>query len=124
MARPRYARPTDAELQILAVLWRRGGSTVRETFLELRTVRGSGYNSVLKLMQIMHDKGLVKRDDSRRPQIYSAAWSEQATKQFLIRDLVVRVFDGSSSALVVEAIKAQKVSTSELGRIRSALKAA
>src|SRR5688572_16749171 len=63
MARPRYARPTDAELQILAVLWRRGGSTVRQVYNELKLIRGSGYNSVLKLMQIMHDKELIRRDD-------------------------------------------------------------
>jgi BlaI family transcriptional regulator, penicillinase repressor len=121
MARPRLNRPTDAELQILAIMWRRGGCTVREVYNELKLIRGSGYNSVLKLMQIMHDKELIRRDDSVRPQVYTAIKGESPTKRHLIKDLIGRVFGGSSSALVLEALNAQKVSKGELEQIRKAL---
>ena len=120
MARPRYARPTDAELQILAVLWRSGGSTVRQVYNELKAIRGSGYNSVLKLIQIMHDKALVTRNDSVRPQVYRAAVTEAATKKLLIHDLVGRVF-GSGGTLVLNTLRSQKLSRTELTQIRGAL---
>src|SRR5215213_4239910 len=92
VARPRLSRPTDAELQILAVIWSRGGSTVRELYNELKKIRGSGYNSVLKLVQIMHDKGYVRRDDTVRPQIYYAVLTKQGTHRLLLKDLMDRVF--------------------------------
>jgi BlaI family transcriptional regulator, penicillinase repressor len=120
MARPKYARPTDAELQILAILWRRGGCTVRQVFNELKLLRGSGYNSSLKLVQIMHEKGYVKRDDSRRPQVYTAVMREAATKKLLIQDLINRVF-GSGTTLVVDTLRAQRLSKTELAQIRGTL---
>ena len=103
MARPRLTRPTDAELQILAVLWRRGAGTVRDIHEELRKLRRSGYNSTLKLVQIMTDKGYVRRDMSRRPQVYSAVLGEQQTKKQLLRDLADRVFGGSVADLIEHA---------------------
>ena len=96
VARPRLSRPTDAELQILAVIWSRGGSTVRELYNELKKIRGSGYNSVLKLVQIMHDKGYVRRDETVRPLIFHPTSSEQQTQKLMLKDLLDRAFGGST----------------------------
>jgi predicted transcriptional regulator len=113
VARPRLPRPTDAELQILAVLWESGGATVREIYNVLSPIRGSGYNSVLKLVQIMHDKKYVKRDDSRRPQVYTAAVGEQQTKRLLLKDLLDRVFAGSAEEMVTHIQSLKKGSPRE-----------
>ncbi len=98
MARPKLNRPTDAELQILNVLWQRAedGCTVREVYLALKKLRGSGYNSALKLIQIMHDKRLVRRDDSQRPQIYFPVEKKHVTQKRMLEDLVRRVYDGNT----------------------------
>jgi len=90
MARPRLNRPTDAELQILAILWRQGARTIREIHVELKKLRGSGYNSALKLVQIMHDKGLVNKNATGYPQTFTAAVSRSATERLLVKDLLTR----------------------------------
>lgn len=115
MARPRYNRPTDAELQTLAVLWKNpGGQTVRQIYIALKDTRGSGYNSVLKIIQIMHAKGIVTRDDSKRPQEYFAgpSYSRISTGRLLVKDLLTRVFDGDADAIRthLDALKPKKKS--------------
>jgi predicted transcriptional regulator len=114
-------RPTDAELEILKVLWRRGPSTVREVFESLSGTRGTGYTTVLKLMQIMADKGLVVRDESERAHRYEAAMPEEETQRQLVGDLLRRVFDGSAKRLVVQALSSEATSPQELDEIRQML---
>ena len=112
-------RPTDAELGILRVLWARGPSTVREVAQEMG--RESAYTTILKLLQIMTEKGLVRRDESPRTHVYEATSSEGQTQQQLIRDLLDRVFDGSAAKLVMQALATKKASRKELDEIRKLL---
>jgi predicted transcriptional regulator len=111
-------RPTDAELSILRVLWRRGPSTVRQIAEELNRLQPTGYTTVLKLMQIMIEKGLLKRDDTDRSHVYEAALAEEETQQQLIRDLLERAFAGSARKLVVQALSTKKATREELAEIR------
>ena len=121
VARPRLSRPTDAELQILAVIWSRGGSTVRELYNELKKIRGSGYNSVLKLVQIMHDKGYVRRDDTVRPQIYYAVLTKQGTHRLLLKDLMDRVFGGSNAEMIKHLLQLKKPTPQQVAEIKAQL---
>ena len=107
-------RPTEAELTILRVLWEGGPRTVREIHKVLSAARPTGYTTVLKLLQIMTEKGLVERDESRRPQMYRAAHSQQQTQRQMAGDLLQRVFGGSVKALVLQALASRKSSPEEL----------
>jgi predicted transcriptional regulator len=115
------SRPTDAELRILRVLWRRGPSTVKQVQEELNKERPTGYTTVLKFMQIMTDKELVEREDSQRSHVYRAALAEEQTQGQLVRDLLERAFGGSAHKLVAQALSAKKASPGELARIRELL---
>ncbi len=117
-ARP-AKKPTDAELAILRVLWARGRSTVREVACEMQ--REGAYTTILKLLQIMTEKGLVTRDDASRTHVYEAAWTEGETQQQIVTDLLDRVFGGSASKLVMRALSAKKASRKELAEIRKLL---
>ncbi len=121
MPRPRPKRPTDAELQILQVLWDEGPSTVRAVCGRLNALREVGYTTVLKLMQIMLEKGLVVRDVDVRPQIYSARRSRRDTQRQLLGDIVDRAFSGSPGNLVLQALSARKSTAEERRRIRELL---
>ena len=114
-------RPTDAELAILRVLWELGPSTVRQVHEVLSRARPSAYTTALKLLQIMTDKGLVRRDEADRTHIYHPRLSEEQTQRQLIRDLVDRAFGGSSSKLVMQALASRRASDEELGEIRRLL---
>ncbi len=114
-------RPTDAELSILSVLWRRGPSTVRDVHEELVRENATGYTTILKLLQIMTEKGLVVRDESERAHVYEAAYSEQRTQRQLLTDLAERAFDGSAAKLVMQALSGRKTSAAELDQIRQLL---
>jgi len=114
-------RPTDAELAILNVLWDRGPSTVREVHDALSRTHDSGYTTILKLMQIMTDKGLVVRDETNRAHVYATRISEQRTQRQLLGDLIDRAFGGSPAKLVMQALSATKASAEELSAIRQAL---
>ena len=118
---PEPPRPTDAELVILRVLWRRGPSTVREVHEALRASQDSGYTTVLKQLQIMMDKGLVLRDDRERAHVYSARLSEQRTQRQLLGDLVDRAFGGSSVQLVLQALSGRRATPKERRDIRALL---
>ena len=112
-------KPSDAERAILRVLWARGPSTVREVFDALG---GEGvYTTVLKLLQIMTDKRLVRRDESARTHVYEASYSEDQTQQQIVSDLLDRVFDGSAAKLVLHALEAGKASPGEIAEIRKLL---
>lgn len=112
-------RPTDAELQILRVLWSRGPSTVREVLGELDSE--VGYTTILKLLQIMTTKGLVKRDERERTHTYRAVSSENQTQRRLVHDLIARAFGGSAEKLVLHALDAAKASPDEMKQIRKLL---
>ena len=114
-------RPTDAELAILNVLWERGPSTVRQIHEVLERDRPTGYTTVLKLLQIMTDKGLVLRDESERTHVYRGRLSEQQTQRQLVRDLLERAFDGSAAKLVMQALATRRASREELAEIRRLL---
>ncbi|HEX8558779.1 MAG TPA: BlaI/MecI/CopY family transcriptional regulator [Pyrinomonadaceae bacterium] len=121
MAENELPRPTDAELEILKVLWRRGPSTVREVFETLGESRTTGYTTVLKFMQIMAEKGLVVRDESERAHRYEPAAPEDETQRRLVGDLLRKAFDGSAKKLVMQALSAERASAEELDEIRRML---
>ena len=121
MSRRAHKRPTDAELAILRVIWDLGPSTVREVFAELNTSRDTGYTTVLKLMQIMMGKGLLRRDESVRPQVYEPVRSQHQTQRQLIGDLLDRAFSGSPGNLVLQALSAKKTTAEEREQIRALL---
>lgn len=114
-------KPTAGELDILRVLWLQDGCTVREVHDLLRPVVSTGYTTTLKLLQVMHAKGLVVRDDAQRAHVYRATVSKEYTQKRFLLDLVQRVFDGSSSQLVLHALGSQLTSPEELREIRSLL---
>ena len=112
-------KPTDAELAILTVLWSRGPSTVRQVAAAMD--REAGYTTVLKLLQIMAEKGLVTRDESARTHLYAPAYTEDQTQRQLVMDLVERAFDGSAAKLVLQALASKKATPEELDEIRKLL---
>ncbi len=114
-------QPTGAELAILRVLWDRGPSSVREVNGATSKQRATGYTTTLKVMQIMTEKGLVVRDESRRTHIYRAKYAQETTQKRLLRDLLEKVFNGSTEKLVVRALSAKKVDAEEVARIREVL---
>ena len=114
-------RPTDAELEILTVLWSRGPVTVREVHEVISARRQAQYTTVLKLMQIMAEKGLVLRNEEQRAHVYAAARPREATQQQLAGDLLHRAFNGSASRMMLGALAARKTSREELAEIRRLL---
>jgi predicted transcriptional regulator len=116
-----YPRPTEGELAILRVLWERGPLSVREVQRIMQAVRPTGYTTVLKLMQIMTDKGLVKRDETVRPQIYRPRYAREKTQRQLLHDLMQRAFGGSVKALVLQAIPEGRASARELLQLEGLL---
>ena len=114
-------RPTDAELALLRVLWQRGPSTVRQVHDVVSAERPSGYTTVLKVLQIMTEKGLVARDERARTHVYQAALSAGETQRQLVGDLVDRAFGGSPAALVMQALAARRASPAEVAEIKRLL---
>ena len=115
-------RPTRAELAVLAALWRRGPSTVRQVLGELEA--GTGYTTALKVMQLMTDKGLLRRDVSGRTHVYRPAAAEAATLKQVAGDLLDRAFAGSARKLLVAALSARRASAAELDEMRALIDAA
>lgn len=120
METPDPPMPTDAELAILRVLWQQGPSTVREVQAGLDRAPDS-YTTVLKQLQIMHEKGLVTRDESSRAHVYHPAVAQEDTQRRLVDDLMDRAFGGSARQLVMRALSSEQVSTEELDEIRKLL---
>lgn len=114
-------RPTKLELTILRTLWDKGAGSVREIQARLNDTRETGYTTVLKMLQIMTDKGLVQRDETVRPQIYRAKYSQEQTQRQLLSDLVQRAFGGSVKALVMQALATKKSSPEDLEAIEKLL---
>ena len=118
---PTPPKPTQAELEILRALWLRGPSSVREVQQVLSESRESGYTTVLKLLQIMAQKGLVFRDEQGRTHVYRAALPQQQTQRQLVSDLLERAFDGSSSQLILQALATRRATPEEMREIRRML---
>ncbi len=114
-------RPTDAELEILTVLWSTGPATVREVHTVISRRRPAQYSTILKFMQIMAEKGLVRRDETERAHVYQAARPREWTRQQLAGDLLERAFSGSAKALLLGALSARKATRKELDEIRNLL---
>ncbi len=114
-------RPTDSELEILRVLWERGPGTVREVLQELDRGRPTGYTTVLKLLQIMTEKGLVRRDETVRPQVYQVARPRAHTQRQLLGHLLDRAFGGRPGNLVLAALSSKKTTPQERREIRRLL---
>ncbi|MEO8204584.1 MAG: BlaI/MecI/CopY family transcriptional regulator [Chthoniobacterales bacterium] len=109
-------RPTDSELQILQELWKLGSGTVKQVHEALG--ENTAYTTILKLLQIMTEKGLVNRDEALRAHIYHPVFSEDETQQSLVRGLLQKAFGGSSARLVMQALSSQSISSMDLAKIR------
>jgi len=112
-------RPTEAELELLRILWEKEPATVREIYDALDVRRAVGYTTVLKLMQIMTTKGLVVRDEANRAHVYRAAVSQDETQNEILKDLSLRLFSGSAAQLALHALALEPASTDELDAMRA-----
>jgi len=117
----KHIKPTESELEILRVLWEKGPSTVREVHEILGQSKDAGYTTTLKLMQMMHEKGLLERDTSNKTHVYSAAVSQENTQRQLLDKMIDTVFNGSASQLVLQALGNHKSSKEELEKIKQYL---
>ena len=115
-------KPTEGELELLTILWDRGQATVREIFEAVNAQRPVVYTGVLKLMQIMTEKGLVTRDESERAHVYSAAIKREDAQRRFMRELSQRFFAGSAAQLALHALEMEQASEEELDEIRKLLK--
>src|ERR1700690_2436556 len=118
---PKPPKPTDAELAILRVLWEQGPSTVRLVWEQLNPKQETGYTNVLKMMQIMFEKGLLTRDESDRSHVYRASRSEGQTQRQVVGHLLERLFSGSATKLVMQALATKRAPPAELAEIRKLL---
>jgi predicted transcriptional regulator len=118
-----FTKPTEAELELLRILWEIEPATVRDVYEALNRQRAAGYTTVLKLMQIMAAKGLVVRDEASRAHVYRAAMSQDAMQSQILRDLSVRLFSGSAAQLAMHALAMEPASASELEEIRALIDA-
>ena len=118
MARPASSQPTEVELQILSVLWDKGPTSVRDVFRVLSEQKETSYTSVLKMMQVMHQKGLLLKDDSVRPQLYRPAKSQPETQEQMLSDITRKVFHGSAMRLVMRMVSSGQLTAQELEEIQ------
>jgi predicted transcriptional regulator len=116
-------KPTVSELELLHILWNRGPSTVRDVLESLNEKKNTGYTGVLKLLQIMTAKGMVRRDESQRAHVYEARRPAEQTKRQLASDMLQRVFEGSASQLMMHALSGHRASTEEIEELRRILDA-
>ena len=121
MAISKQVKPTESELEILQILWSRGLATVREVHEELAKTKEVGYTTTLKLMQIMNEKGLVKRDESMRTHVYQPAVNKEKTQKHMLSKMISTLFGGSSTQLVLQALGEHKASPDELAQIQNLL---
>ena len=121
MARPSSTQPTEVELQILRILWTQGPSPVREIHRYLEQEKGTNYSTTVKMLAVMRDKGLVKRDESVSPHIYRAGLTQEKAQTRMLNDLIKKVYDGSAQSLVLHALSSQKASAEDIEAIRRIL---
>jgi BlaI family transcriptional regulator, penicillinase repressor len=121
MSAIKYIKPTESELEILQILWQKGLASVREVHEELLKTKEAGYTTTLKLMQIMNEKGLVKRDDSVKTHIYQPAVSKEKTQKHMLGKMINTLFGGSATQLVIQALGNHKATADELEEIQKLL---
>lgn len=121
MPRQPSTQPTEVELQILRILWDQGACTARQIHNVLAEDRDTNYSTTVKMLSVMLDKNLVKRDSSVRPQLFSVATSQKQMQQSMLKDLVQKVYDGSVGSLVMQALSSKKTSQEDLAEIRQLL---
>ena len=121
MPRPASEQPTEVELQILNVIWENGPSTVRAIHNQLSQFKETNYSTTVKMLAVMLDKQLVRRDESVRPQVYRAAVSRKVAQQKMLRGLIQKAYEGSTKSLVLQALSTQKASKQDLAEIRKLL---
>jgi BlaI family transcriptional regulator, penicillinase repressor len=121
MARSASSQPTEVELRILRILWGHGDATARKIHNELTTDRDTNYSTTVKMLSVMLDKKLVRRDDSVRPQLFRAASSQKSTQKRILKDVIQKVYDGSAGSLVLQALTSKKASPEEIAEIRRLL---
>ncbi len=115
-------KPTESELEILQVIWKKGQCTVRDVHEELAKSKDAGYTTTLKLMQIMHDKGMVERDTTSKTHLYKALVTREQAQQTALDKIISTVFKGSTSDLVIQALGHHRASKDEIDAIKSYLK--
>jgi BlaI family penicillinase repressor len=121
MKKSRPPKPTEAELTVLRVLWERGPSTVRQVWEQISAGQRTGYTTVLKIMQIMVEKGLLQRDEANRSHVYHARQTQEQTQRHFVGHLLERVFSGSAQQLIMQLLAAKKATPEELAEIRKLL---
>ena len=121
MAEVNHLKATESELEILQILWKKGNCTVREVHEILEKSKESGYTTTLKLMQIMHEKGLVARDTSAKTHIYRALQNQEKTQQHLVNKMIDNVFNGSAARMVMQALGNHSTSKDEINAIKEYL---
>jgi predicted transcriptional regulator len=122
MPNSKHIKPTESELEILQVLWQKQNATVRDVHEEILKAKDAGYTTTLKLMQIMHEKGLVTRDSSSKTHVYTPAVTRETTQKYLLNKMIDTLFAGSPAQLVMQALGNHKASKEELEEISSFLK--
>ena len=123
MARPASSQPTEVELKILRILWHSGGSTAREVHnaLAREDAREKNYSTTVKMLSVMLDKGLVKRDETVSPQVFRAGISRKLTQRKMLGDLIDKLYEGSALSLVMQALSSRKATAHELAEVRRML---
>ena len=121
MEKKRTNRPTEVELQMLRILWELGPSPVREVHARLNAEKGTNYSTTVKMLSVMLEKGLVKRDEKASPHIYRPAQSREKTGKRMLSDLVEKVYDGAAMSLVLQALASSKPTQAELNEVRQLL---
>ena len=121
MPRPTSSQPTEVELLILRILWEQGPSTARQIHNRLAEDRDTNYSTTVKMLSVVLEKGLVKRDETVRPQVFRPAATQRRTQQRMLKDLVQKAYDGSVGSLVLQALALRKSSPEELAEIRRLL---
>ncbi len=118
MVTPGQFQPTEVELQMLRILWELGPSPVREIHLRLNAAKGTNYSTTVKMLSVMLEKQLVRRDESDSPHVYRAAVTRDSAGKRLVKDLVDKVYDGAAMSLVMHALKNSKASPEEVAQVR------
>jgi len=121
MPRPGSVHPTDVELQMLRILWDLGPCPVREIHTRLQADKGTNYSTTVKMLAVMLQKGLVKRDEDARPFVYRAALTRNKAGKGMLHDLIDKVYEGSALSLVLQALSTGKATKEELSEVRRLL---
>lgn len=121
MARHVSSQPTEVELQILRILWNDGPSIARHIHDSLQAFKQTTYSTTVKMLSVMMEKGLLKRDDDAKPQVYRAAAPQQRTQKQMLGDLIDKVYGGSAAALMLHALSSKKATSEEIAEIREML---